>query len=95
MSPFHAPLLNSVLLSHPRSKISGSATERYYANTLTTIPVSAGHAILPGKSLTVKMLLTWGGDIFLSNKNVISLRNNAYMQYGLQYCNEVHYANSG
>ena len=31
-----------------------------------------------------------GGDIFLSNKSVISLRNNAYMQYGLQYCNEVH-----
>ena len=27
MSPFHAPLLNSVLLSHPRSKISGSATD--------------------------------------------------------------------
>ena len=32
---------------------------------------------------------------FLNNKNVISLRNNAYMQYGLQYCNEVHYVNSG
>ena len=24
---------------------------------------------------------------------MISLRNNAYMQYGLQYCNEVHYVN--
>ena len=36
-----------------------------------------------------------GGDIFFNNKNVISLRNNAYMQYGLQYCNEVHYVNSG
>ena len=36
-----------------------------------------------------------GGDIFLNNKNVISLRNNAYMQYGLQYCNKVHYVNSG
>ena len=36
-----------------------------------------------------------GGDIFLYNKNVISLRNNAYMQYGLQYCNEAHYVNSG
>ena len=29
-----------------------------------------------------------GGDIFLNDKNVISLRNNAYMQYRLQYCNE-------
>ena len=36
-----------------------------------------------------------GGDIFLNNKNVISLRNNAYMQYHLQYCNEIHYVNSG
>ena len=32
-----------------------------------------------------------GGDFFFkNNKNVISLRNNAYMQY----CNEVHYVNS-
>ena len=27
ISPFHAPLLNLVLLSHPRSIMSGSATE--------------------------------------------------------------------
>ena len=31
-----------------------------------------------------------GAIFFLNNKNVISLRNNAYMQY----CNEVHYVNS-
>ena len=36
-----------------------------------------------------------GGGHFFNNKNVISLRNNAYMQYHLQYCNEVHYVNSG
>ena len=36
-----------------------------------------------------------GRHFFLNNKNVISLRNNACMQYGLQYCNEVHYVNSG
>ena len=36
-----------------------------------------------------------GATFFLNNKNVISLRNNAYMQYGLQYCNEVRYVNSG
>ena len=28
-SPFHAPLLNLRLLSHPHCKISGSATARY------------------------------------------------------------------
>ena len=33
-----------------------------------------------------------GATFFLNNKNV---RNNAYMQYRLQYCNEVHYVNSG
>ena len=37
----------------------------------------------------------WWGDHFLNSKNVISLRNNAYMQYCLQYCNEVHYVISG
>ena len=31
-----------------------------------------------------------GGTFFLNNKNVISLRNNAYMQYCLQYCNTVY-----
>ena len=36
-----------------------------------------------------------GATFFLNNKNVISLRNNPYMQYGLQYCNKVHYVNSG
>ena len=54
---------------------------------------------LPGVVLVVSIGVgrcsDLGATFFLNNKNVISLRNNAYMQYGLQYCNKVHYVNSG